>query len=325
MRKKINDKPEAPVEQGQSLHTKYRPQSIKHVIGQDHVVRSLDTMLTMGSRPHTFLFMGPAGTGKTTLARILAAEFNCAADSMIEIDAASNSGIDDMRKVTAALRYNGFGEHPNKAIIIDECQGLSKQAWDSLLKSTEEPPPHVYFFFCSTNPEKIPAAMMTRCVSFSLKPVKFDDVMDLLEMVCEKEDFDTSEKILRQIATACNGSPRLALTMLTKVHACEDEEEAATLLQMPTDNAEVIDLCRMLIKGDLTWTKLTEMLKKLNDIPAETIRILIVNYLNACAMGAKRDDDIIRILDMLEAFSKPANPSDKVAPLLVAFGRIMYP
>ena len=307
------------------LHLKYRPDHLAAVIGQKAVVKSLEATLTAQARPHTFLFTGPAGTGKTTLARIVAAKFNCAPESMVEIDAASNSGIDDMRQITSALRYNGFGAHPNKAVIIDECQGLSKQAWDSLLKSTEEPPPHVYFFFCSTNPDKIPKAMVTRCQAYTLNPVKFDDLMDLLEDVCKREKFDTSERILTRVAQACEGSPRAALTMLSKVYDCEDEQEAAVLLEQPLDNAEVIDLCRMMVRGDLTWPKLTTTLKALSDTPAESIRIVIVNYLNACLLGAKSDKDAMHLLDMLECFMKPGNPSDKMAPLLIAFGRYVFP
>ncbi len=326
MRKQLGSSTDESQDSSLPLHLKYRPTTLKEVIGQNGVVRSLEHMWNSPSAlPHTFMFTGPAGTGKTTLARILAAKFNCSMDNMIEVDAASNSGIDDMRQITSALRYNGFGEHPNKAVIIDECQGLSKQAWDSLLKSTEEPPPHVYFFFCSTNPGKIPPAMVTRCVSFSLNPVKFDDLMDLLEDVCKKEKFDTPEAILSQVARACEGSPRHALTMLAKVHACDDPEEASVLLQTPSDNPEVIDLCRQLVRGDLAWSKLTSTLKGLGEMPAESIRIVIVNYLGSCLMGAKNDKEIVRLLDMLDCFSKPFNTSDKMAPLLLAFGQYIYP
>lgn len=323
MRKQLNDV-EAPEPTTLPLHLKYRPQRLKDVLGQDATIKSLETALKQTARPHTFLFTGPPGTGKTTLARIVAAQFKCDLTSLIEIDAASNSGIDDMRGITSNLRYNGFGASPNKAIIIDECHGLSKQAWDSLLKVTEEPPPHVFFFFCSTNPGKIPAAMVTRCQAYHLNSVKYDNIMDLLEQVREDERFDTPDRILQLVADACDGSPRNALVMLSKVHDCRDPDEAADLLQKPLDNAEIIELCRLLVQGKATWSRVIDVLKGLEETPAETIRIMVVNYLNKCVLGAKSDKDAMRLLDMLEVFLKPCNPSDKQAQLLVAFGRYIF-
>lgn len=324
-RKQLNETKADVVEYDAPLHVKHRPKDFGDVIGQDEVVKSLKKVLSDKVRPHTFLFVGDSGCGKTTLARIVTSKLQIDPSNIIEVDAATNNGIDVMRDLIGPLRYQGFGDTPNKAIILDEAHALSKQAWTSLLKTVEEPPAHVYFFFCTTDSGKVPDNIATRCLRYTLRACKYDDLMDLLEDVCKQEDYDTPEKILSLVARSCNGSPRLALVQLAMVHDCEDEDEAARLLETPVDNKEVIDLCRMLIKDELTWSKLTSTLKGLGEMPAESIRIVIVNYLNSCAMGAKSDKDALRILDMMECFSKPCPPSDKLAPILIAFGRYIFP
>jgi DNA polymerase III subunit gamma/tau len=313
------DKPELP------LHLKYRPQTLVDVLGQDAVVKSLKATLAMRARPHCYLFTGPAGTGKTTLARITAQSCDVPLTSIVEVDGASKNGVDDMRGLTESLAYQGFGDLPNKAILINECQRLSAQAWDSLLTTTEEPPPHVFFLFTSTHPAKIPAAMQTRCQVYNLKPLRRDDVLDVLERVCEVERFDTRGKVLDMIADACGGSMRGALTMLAKVHNLEDLDEVSDLLQQPLEDAEVIELCRLLVKRDLSWKRLTDTLTRMGDsTPPETIRIVVSAYLSKCLMGARDDRDAEDLLDMLREFAQPFDPTTKLAPVLLAFGRLIY-
>ena len=307
------------------LHVKYRPKTFKEVLGQDPVVKSLQQVLKAKALPHSYLFTGDSGTGKTTLARIMASMLEVDPSNIVEIDAATNNGIDVMRDIMAPLRYHGFGDTPNKLVILDEAHMLTKQAWASLLKTVEEPPAHVFFFFCTTDAGKVPENIATRCLSYSLKLLRHDDLMDLLEGVCENEGLDPSDEILSLIAQSCGGSPRKALVQLAMIHDCESTSEAAILLETPMDNKEIIDLCRALVKGDLTWQKLTATLKALNEMPAESIRIVIVNYLNSCLMGARNDKDAVRLLDMLECFVKPGQASDKMAPLLLAFGRYIFP
>lgn len=305
------------------LHIKYRPQHLDDVRGQDAVVRSLSKALTGGNVPHAFLFTGPAGTGKTTLARIIAKSVRCEPANIIEVDAATNTGIDDVRALTELLAYQGFGDNPNKVVIVDECHALSKAAWGALLKSVEEPPAHVYWVLCTTDDGKVPDTIKTRCVSYNLRAARRDDILDLLDFVCNREGFDTPTSVLNLIEQACNGSMRQALTMLAAVKDCETDAEVERLLEAPAENKEVIDLCRDLISGKLAWSKLTTTLRALGE-PAETIRIIVINYLAACAMGAKSDKDAQRLLDLMYPFSKPFAASDKNAPLLLAFGDLLY-
>ena len=324
-RRKLDEpQDEAPVLE-EPLHIKYRPKRWKDVLGQDPTVKSLRDALGSRTRPHSFLFTGPSGTGKTTLARLVASELGINASNLIEVDAASNNGVDVMREIMAPLRYQGFGDSPNKAVILDEAHMLSKNAWNSLLKTVEEPPAHVYFFFCTTEANKVPDAIVTRCHSYNLRPLKYDDIMDLLEYVREAEDLPTTNKVLQMIAQACNGSPRLALVMLSQAHSAETEEEVARLLEMPMENAEVIELARDLVAGTLDWGRLTKTLKAMPEQSAESIRIVLVAYLTACLMGSKTDKSTVRLLDMLQCFSTPYAQSDKLAPLLLSFGRYLYP
>lgn len=308
------------------LTLKYRPRALDAVRGQDTVVRSIRSTIEKGPTPHAFLFSGPAGTGKTTLARIVARMVGCGEGNVLEIDAATNTGIDNMREVQGTLKYKGFGDTPNRAVILDECHQLSKGAFDSLLKVLEEPPAHVFFMLCTTNPSKVPATIVSRCAAYNLRELSKDEIWDLLEDVAKKEGLDVEADIIGAAAKAANGSPRAALSALQMVHDCRSVKEAQALLAQPLEDGELIEIMREMVStGRVTWTRVLDVLKANKDVDPEGLRLTIVNYLAAVLVSATQEKKAVVLLDMLNQFMRPLNRSEKMAGLLLAFGNIAFP
>lgn len=302
------------------LQVKYRPQALEDVLGQDHVVRSLIKFRVDNSWPHSYLFTGPSGCGKTTLGRIIATELGCSGANLVEIDAASNNSVDDIRGLTSGLAYSGFGASPVKVYILDEVHSYSKQAWQALLKSLEEPPEHVYFVLCTTEVDKVPDTVKTRCPTYTLRSVPYDTLADLLEWVAEEEGIELDGKQLTLIAQEAQGSPRRALTMLAKAQGAQDMDELRDVLEGASDNRTVIELCRMLVKGNAQWGKVVRLVRELEDIQPESIRLTIVNYVAKALENTEQEAKAGQLLAILDAFSSPWNPSEKRAPLLLAIG-----
>lgn len=317
--------PSLPAKAGadKSLHTKYRPSTFKEVIGQDAVVSSLSKRLKKGDT-RAFLLTGGSGLGKTTLGRIIALKVGCSRQNLVEVDAASNSGIDAMRAITDSMQFSALGSSPTKVYILDEAHMLSRSAWNSLLKSIEEPPPHVWWVICTTEVAKVPATIAQRCAQYALKPVSRNNLMDLLEKVRDAEGYETEDDVLQLIASKANGSPRLALTSLAKCAHVGDRAEAAELMDVMGDEneGEAIELCRALIKG-CDWEQAVAIVNKLKDQNPESVRCVVAAYFQNALLGTKDDRRAGKMLDILSAFSKPYATTQGIYPVLLSVGDVV--
>lgn len=305
-----------------TLHTKYRPADFDGVLGQDDTVKSIKRVLAKSSC-QAFIFTGPSGTGKTTLARIIARHVGCPASNLLEVDGATYTGIDAMRELAEGLQYAPLGGS-KKMVIVDEAHRLSRQAWDCLLKPIEEPPAHVFWCFCTTEPLKIPNAIRTRCVQYETKAVKRDQVRELLERVRDDEGYKTPDDVLALIAEKCQGSVRLALTALAQCSACSDRRSAADIIKAASEEGDVIDLCRALLKGASSWSTMVKLVEPLKEQNGEGVRLTIIAYFTKVLMGTSSDKQAAYLLNILQAFSDPYPQGAGVAHVLLSLGQVVF-
>ncbi len=305
------------------LPTKYRPQTFADVIGQKSVVATMTRQAKDRSK-HAFCLTGPSGTGKTTLARIMARELGVRDVDLQEIDAATHTGIDHWRDLLPKLQYAPMGPAGSaRAIIVDEAHRLSKQAWDSMLKAVEEPPIHLFWFFCTTEPTKVPVAIRNRCTSLPLGHVRADDIFKWLDTICERENFDTPNEVLDMIVAAASGSPRQALAFLETCHDL-DHVDAAELLQTAADERKPTDLAFGLLNKTLTWPQAVRIVADLNDrVPAETIRRIMISIMYNALLKRTKPEQAVPVMAVLEHFERPFASDDKAAAVLLPIGRLV--
>jgi len=237
----------------QVLARKYRPQKFAEVIGQEHVTRTLKNAIEQGRTAHGYIFSGHRGIGKTTVARILAMALNCRSSDkpvtepcgvcdscteiragnsvdVIEIDAATNRGIDEIRELREATRYRPARDR-FKIYILDEAHQITDAAFNALLKTLEEPPSHVVFMLATTQPEDIPQTIRSRCQHFSFRAVRFEEILGQLRDLVGREKIEADEDALALLAEAGDGSIRDALSILDQAIACCDGRLTAEMIR----------------------------------------------------------------------------------------------
>lgn len=232
------------------LYRKYRPQSFSEVIGQEHVVKTLTNSIRGNNISHAYLFAGPRGSGKTTIARIFAKAINCEnrkdgqfepcnkcsscvevvasrSIDLIEIDAASHRGIDDVRELREGIKFAPV-KSKYKVFIIDECHQLSKDAANALLKTLEEPPAHAIFLLATTEPHKMIATILSRCQKFDFKRLQALEIIKKLELITRKEGVKFDKSALSLIALNSRGSFRDAESLLDECISFSEDGQIKT-------------------------------------------------------------------------------------------------
>jgi DNA polymerase-3 subunit gamma/tau len=207
-----------------ALYRKYRPKNFGEVLGQDHIVKVLEGAIRNGNISHAYLFCGTRGTGKTSIARIFAREIGCSESDLYEIDAASNRGIDDIRELRESVKTSPF-DGKYKVYIIDEAHMLTKDAFNALLKTLEEPPAHAVFILATTELDKIPETVMSRCQVFTYKKPAQVILKNLCLDVAEKEGRAIDGASAELIALLGDGSFRDTLVALQKVLSSTEEKK----------------------------------------------------------------------------------------------------
>jgi len=315
----------------QVLYLKWRPGNWDEVIGQDHIITTLKNAVRQDRVSHAQLFSGPRGTGKTSTARILAKAVNClAADpaarpcnecancqsvnkgeflDLIEIDAASNTSVDDVRELREKINFSpNVGSY--KVYVIDEVHMLSTSAFNALLKTLEEPPPHAMFILATTESHKIPITVISRCQRHDFRRISVPEIVELLEDMAEEEKINVKKDVLGLIARQATGSMRDAISILDQLANAEDEvtaELAHQILGTSPDQA-VLNFVDAILSGDPAsgLNILHESSERGND-PGQFARQVVAYFRNVLLMQMENADQIDVPAEIFDVITRHSN------------------
>lgn len=311
-----------------AFYRKYRSKSLGEVVGQSHITDIISRALKEGKVAHAYLFTGPRGVGKTSIARILAHEINQLPYEndephldIIEIDAASNNGVDDIRELRERVRIAPVSAK-KKVYIIDEVHMLSKPAFNALLKTLEEPPEHVVFILATTDADKLPDTIISRTQRFSFRTISTKEVAGHLAWIAEQEGFLASDEALELIAIHGGGSFRDSISLLDQLHSAADEKTGITrelvesFLGIPSGDL-ITQLLAAHESGDLAT--IVRLLKD-SDHAGTQPTIIADELIRAVSSGLATKPGLLPLLDKLLEVSQSSRPDIK---LLVALSPVI--
>lgn len=281
-----------------SLHLDYRPDNTESMVGNEDTLAAFESIFKRKSKPHAFLFTGPAGSGKTTLARIAVDLLDCCESEFTELDAADFRGIDMVRDLRRKMHYRP-SRGPCRVWLLDECHKLTTDAQEALLKALEDTPKHIYLLLATTNPEKLKTTLKRRCTPFELSALSVSQIKTHLSEVSDEEKKKVPDEVLKQISQDCIGSLGMALMLLDKIIDMPKKQMLAAAKRAAAEESETIELCRALIKK-APWKSITKILRGLTAEP-ETARRNVLGYCNSVILNG----DSPRAFLIMDAFSEP--------------------
>jgi DNA polymerase III subunit gamma/tau len=307
------------------LTEKYRPQTFEEIIGQEKCTDTLKALIAHdGKLPTAILLVGKSGIGKTTIARVCANVMN---SKPIELNCSERTSVDDIRELLDLVLYSPLGPNKSRIIILDEAHMLSASAKSALLKPVEEPAEGTTWVFCTTEPNKIPTAIKSRCSQFELEGVSPVKIKALLEKIVNEEKFTVSNNIVNFIAMKSDKSPRRALKALELLHTESSLQKAQDLLKSIGDDEEipaVLALGRILAKKSGSFQDALTIVRGIEG-DWSSIRYGILAYFSKVCIVSRDLEQAKIALQVLHTFSKQWDPSERGAPLLLALGELLIP